>query len=334
MRGNGLWFVVLSLSVSDAAAAAPNLWDRARDPAADFASRVLRRIARERYPRDELPGFDLEREQLLAHGSAIKIELAGGLALPSVPLHLFYGQALIDANIGRDAEAREILLKALEVAPDPEFAADGWFEVAIASSRVGDFEGAREAYTRALETEWDMDRRARNLMNRAEEAMASGDLQAARQDYALALGATQSTEIYALAEWGLGVALARDGELLEGLEHVRRAVSIRFQVDGRPALAIDLPTVFYTPDYEIEYYRALAAMAFSLQAEDPPAAVRALAQALDHLYSYLRQAAPSDRWAPGVEHLVRWCERRLEDDRASLKRHGGEPGARGRAGSG
>jgi tetratricopeptide (TPR) repeat protein len=221
------------------------------------------------------------------------------------------GESLIAANAGRDAEGRAILLGELARRPNSPVATHAWFSVAIASNRMRQFDQELNAYDRALEREYDPDQRARIYMNRGEAKMSIGDLAAARDDYQLALSSSSDSEVFALANWGLGVALARDNELAQALEHVRTAAGIKFRIEDEEVLAIDLPSVFYTPPYEIFYYRALLAMAEAEKGAQPEDAIASLDRATLLFRQYLTDGrAASDRWVQNVERYLVWCERR------------------------
>lgn len=302
------------------AAAGPSIWRLAREPNEVKAERLLVKVGRLRTQE-----MLVEQEYALrARQAAIMVELWAGVSrwpargaryerLADTDLMFFYGDALIAAAWQRDREGRDVLRRALEREPDSALAPRAWFAVAIASNRLGDYAGARDAYGEALRHEWDIDQRARIHMNRAEESMALGDLKASRRDYLTALSLSEDSEVFALANWGLGVALARDNELLAGLERVFQAANMRFVVEGRPVAAIDLPTVFYTPDYEVLFYRALAEMAVSQRTQNPALTVQALERALERLDKYIREArAASDRWVAVAEDHASWCNRKLE----------------------
>lgn len=316
MWGERAAAVLAVLAATGRAQAGPSLWDRVADPAAARAESVLEAAERARTPREPTFGLDPVFSGLLALRAATMIELAGGTELPSFELWFFLGDALVASGAERDDAGRRILLDALKADPDSPLAARAWFSVAIASSRLADYGTARDAYTRALEFEWDRGRRAQIYLNRAEETMADGDLTLARQDYATALALAQESEIYALANWGLGVALARSNELPQAIERVTLAMRVRFPVPGRGsnAFAIDLPTVFYTPRYEILYYRALADIAAAEEATDDSVRARALERARLRFEQYLADARPAgDRWVENVERLQAWCRRRLDE---------------------
>jgi tetratricopeptide (TPR) repeat protein len=268
---------------------------------------------RARSPRDITDEIAPAFSGLLSLRAATVIELAGGASLPSSELGMFLADCLVMAEAGRERDAIAILRKELAENPTNPQAFSGWFSLALAYNRLGDYESARAAYDRALSVQPNAEQRALVYMNRAEEKMGTGRLEAARRDYRAALASSHDQEVYALANWGLAVALARDNELPRALEAAKLATSVGFRdVEGRSLWAIDLPVVFYTPDYEIYYYRALGYMAAADSPSTAEERIALLKGALDSWRQYLAGARRNDdAWIANVERLVSWCERRL-----------------------
>jgi tetratricopeptide (TPR) repeat protein len=296
--------------------ARPSRWDRVRDPLEARRAEILAVAVQARTPRGIPPGMDLSPafDSLLALRAATVLEMAGGEALGGADLLFFLGDALVVADRGRDEDARRILRAAIELEPATERAAEAWFGVAIASNRLRDFEAEKRAYDAALAIEWSAKRRAGMHLNRGEARMSLGDLDAAVRDYQTAIAAAAGSELHALATWGLAVALARRGDLPEALQHVWEASRLQLQgPDGTLGPAIELPSVFFTPHYEISYYRALAAMAESQHAEGRDAQRAALETALAHWTRYLEGArAAGDRYLENAGYQELWCRRRLD----------------------
>jgi tetratricopeptide (TPR) repeat protein len=184
-----------------------------------------------------------------------------------------------------------------------------------------DFQSERAAYDEALRVQWGEDRRATILSNRAEASMSLGDLRTAKEDYLAAIESATSSgsEVYALAAWGLAVAYARDDDLPDALKYAWKATQLRFPtIDPARGLvsiyAIDLPDVFFTPDHEIHYYRALGDMALAEHAADSAKRRLALSRAVELWDQYLDGAKKNgDRWTQNAEFQRRWCVRRLAE---------------------
>jgi hypothetical protein len=320
--------LVLAALCRDASAEPPSRWDRARDPALARADAALDdALATVFSPAGARPMFIDVSDFVRARefDAAVALELKGGAELPSSDLWYFLGRSLISADRGRDEDGRRILRKALAVDPGSPLAADAWFHVAIASNRLHDFETERDAYTRSLHLEWDRSHRSTTMTNRAETSMSLGNLREAREFYLTALDNTSGSDgdVYALAAWGLAVALARDDDLPDALKWASKAIEIRFpSFDPTKGLvsvlAIDLPNVFYTPEYEIFFYRALGEMASAERAGEESARRRALSLAVELWDQYLVLAkANGDRWVKNAEYQRRWCLRRLGDLRVT-----------------
>jgi tetratricopeptide (TPR) repeat protein len=276
--------LLLSLS-SSFAEARPSLWDAARDPESPRVEKALADALRARMPADipidvmEMAPDTFRRQ--LALQAAVILEMLGGEALKSADVLYFLGDALVDADRGRDQDGRRVLERALRVAPG---------------------------------LEWDKNKRAEIFMNRGEASMSLGDLHSACDDYRTALAVTDDSEVHSLAAWGLAVALARDDDLPDALRYAWEAGQTTFPAPaGQRLSALDLPGVFFTPDYEIFYYRALFDMARSEYSDDAKEKHAALDQALDDWRSYFARAEPhGDRWLANAEYQRKWSERRLK----------------------
>jgi tetratricopeptide (TPR) repeat protein len=309
-------FAVVFVLLASRATGAPSVWERARDPHALAVREALTKALRAREPRElspealtSLPAF----EALLAQRAVIILEEAGGEALDDPEVWYFLGDSLIAANRGREEEGRTLLRRALAAAPDSPEAAEAWFEIGIASNRLRQFQDERAAYTEALRVQWDGRQRAIIQMNRGEAGMSLGLLREARADYEAALVLADDPEIRALTAWGLAVALARDEDLPDALRRAWEASQFKFRdAQGTLVSAIELPSVFYTPDYEIYFYRALGAMAAAEHAEKPQDRKTELEWAISQWQRYLAEARPvGDRWTANAEFHLTWCKRRL-----------------------
>jgi len=289
------------------AQAAPSIWQRARHPAAAAQQTILNRIER-LLGSIGLAEFDAE----LSAGAIALTQLghanwpclarpgaAPDAASSSEPdvvldarLEYLIGGALTDSLAGREREARCMLERALRDAPNSPLAARGWSDLAIAAAKIGDREAEHAAYLRALELTWQPNSRANLQANLAESDMARGDLSRAVRGYRNALSSSQEPELVAGAYFGLAVALDRSGDLPSALDAAKRAISVQLPPSLFAAGSVlDLPNVFFTPSYEIHYYKALGAMAAAQLANDELARRDALADALEQWTRYL---APAD----------------------------------------
>ena len=297
------------------ARAAPSIWQRARQPGAATQQTILNRIER-LLGSLGLPEFDAE----LSAGAIALTQLGqaswpclaqpsftSGTVPPSAPevvldarLEYLIGGALLDSQAGREPEARCMLERALRDAPNSPLAAHGLSDLAIAAAKMGDREAEHAAYLRALSLTWEPDSRGNLLANLAESDMALGDLKRAIRGYRNALSSSQQPELVAGAYFGLAVALDRAGDLPSALEAAKHAVSVQLPPTLFAAGSVlDLPNVFFTPSYELYYYKALGAMATAQLAKDDLARRDALADAVDQWTRYLLPAELDHaRYAP------------------------------------
>ncbi len=306
------------------ASEASSLWDRVRDPNTRRNESAMVEALRARTPTDIPPDVvDMapEFESLLALRAATVLEMRGGAALHDPEVSYFLGDALVTADRGRDEDARNVLLSAIAMDPSSPETARAWFDIAIASNRLHEFEHERQAYDEALRVEWDGNKRAGIYMNRGEASMSLGDLTLAEKDYQIALATTDESEIHALAAWGLAVALARDENLPDALKYAYEASQMTFrEPGGRTISALELPGVFFTPDYEVLYYRALAEMAIADKITDEKIRKPALERALADFREYiLRGKDHGDRWLTNAEFHRTWAERRLRDGKRKAR---------------
>lgn len=304
-----------------AASAAASVWDDVKHPERARAEELLALAERSRVPAEDalddagmfLPSGTSEElnRQLNARAAAL-ITIADGQTLGDPRLLFLLGDALVKADKSYLPEGRSRLEQALALAPDSPLAGEAWFSLAIAEGKLRHHAAERAAYTRALELEWEPELQATIVTNRAESTMAAGDLALAMRDYRLALALSRSATTQALAYWGLAVATERDGDLPSALELAQRASSFRFGPPSHLIVALDLPSVYFTPDYEEHYYRALATMAEAAKASTPDEKRLAL-QTASLLWSLYLEGAQrdSERWVPNARAHRDACRRQL-----------------------
>lgn len=277
----------------------PSIWQRAARPEAPRSQQLLNRVER-------MLGTAglLELNAEFSAGAVALFQLTDARyrcstdpAAKTAPLdprlEYFIGGALVQAEMQREVDARCLLERALREAPDSPLAAQGYFNLALAAGKLGDRKAERAAYLHALEITWDRDMRANVYGNLAESDMGGGDLRRAVREYRMALASSQQPDIVALAYYGLAVALDRSGDLPSALDAAKRALAVQLPptVFSAPSV-LDLPSVSFTPSYEIHYYKALGAMATAANAKDDSARREALADAAEHWSAYLVRAEP------------------------------------------
>lgn len=333
----GAWLVVgVWLAAAGVARAAPTVWDEVKQPQLARAEELLalaeRSRVREADALDDVGTFpsgateELNR-QLNARTAAL-ITIADGQDLGDPRLLYLLGDALVKADNAHLAEGRRRLEQALTLAPSSPLAGEAWFSLAVAEGKLRHHAAERAAYSRALELEWDPELQATIITNRAESTMAAGDLALAVRDYRLALSLSRSATTQALAYWGLAVATERDGDLPSALELARRASSFRFGPPSHAVVALDLPSVYFTPDYEEHYYRALATMGEAAKA-NTTAERRLALQTASLLWSLYFDRAQRDAepWAPNARAHRDACRRQLAQLDAERRREAAsEPG--------
>jgi hypothetical protein len=279
------------------AQAKPSIWDVAREPSVERDYQTLvaveRMVARDDSGDPTLPG------RFMRAALAV-IELAGGTRSADARLLFVAGDLLSDPMVGRDKEARALLVRALRVAPESPLAGRAWFNLAIASARMRDPASERKAYGNALELVWEPGFRSNILANRAESNMVLGDLEAAVVDYRKAIALSDRPDLAALGHYGLGVALERNGDLPRALDAMDVARAIQIPGVGS---ALDLPSVFFVPAYDIHYYKALAALAAARGPKKPEVVAAHLLDAGEEWQRYLEHAVPEKhRW---IDHARR-----------------------------
>jgi tetratricopeptide (TPR) repeat protein len=321
----GRFHAILACAVASlgatAARASPTVWDVVKQPELRRADELLSIAERSRVPADEamddagmfLPSGTSEElsRQLNARAAAL-ITIADGHTFGDVRLLFLLGDALVKADRSYLSEGRLRLQQALELAPDSPLAGEAWFSLAVSEGKLRHHTAERAAYTRALDLEWQPELQATIVTNRAESTMAAGDLALAMRDYRLALALSRSATTQALAYWGLAVATERDGDLPSALELARRAGSFRFGPPSHLIVALDLPSVYFTPDYEEHYYRALATMGEAATAATPDEK-RLLLQTASLLWSLYLDGAQrdSERWVANAKAHREACRRKL-----------------------
>jgi tetratricopeptide (TPR) repeat protein len=313
--------IALASACSTVARASPTVWEIVKYPELGRADELLALAERSRVPAEDSmddagmflsSGTSEELSRQLNARAAALITIADGPVLNDARLLFLLGDALVKADKSYLVEGRSRLRQALEQAPDSPLAGEAWFSLAVAEGKLRHHSAERAAYSHALAREWEPELQATIVTNRAESTMAAGDLALAMRDYRLALALSRSATTQALAYWGLAVATERDGDLPSALELARRAASFRFGPPSHLIVALDLPSVYFTPDYEEHYYRALATMGEAAKAATTDER-RLLLQTASLLWSLYLDGAQrdSERWVPNAKAHRDTCRRQL-----------------------
>jgi tetratricopeptide (TPR) repeat protein len=233
-------------------------------------------------------------------------------------------QALLASGHDRARDARRLLEAALPKLADGMLAAQAWYSLGLAHSVLDDPVAARAAYTRAIDLAWDADLRASSYYNRGEESLRLGELERALSDYSRAVALAREPDVEALARFGLAVALERRADLPSAFVELDRALSIVLPVPPYPTEdPLELPGVFFVPEYERHYLQALIWMARARHLEG---SVRkdAYGRAVSAWDAYLEQADESGRWYAQARGHRERCRRESErsDGGGSRSRRG------------
>ena len=286
--------------------AQPSIWDAVADPTQAAACAAFRQV-------EEALATVAESADISGEGSgrwrAALARLSEHAEGPEPRVRFFLAH-LLGALPGREKEVRALLRRALAEAPDSPLAADGWLELGIAAAKLGDRKLEYQAYCRALSRAWQPELRAHILYNRGDVNLVLGRLSHAATDFRAAASLAEDYETQALAYYGLGVTRERQGDLPAGLEAIRLASSLRHPVERISVL--DRPTVFFVPDYDRYYYKALEAMAAAHYVETEKARQIELETAIVFWKRYLMFAA-ADRqpWVSNARLHLASCERQV-----------------------
>jgi tetratricopeptide (TPR) repeat protein len=299
------------------AVADPSLWQRAANPRARAEAKLLASLERmlDDASRGGMLEIGLDRE--LARAAVAMVELSGVGDEPSDPrLACAEALALIEADVGREADARRLLERTLEGLPDGSRAASLWNSLAVALGRLEDPRAQYRAYSRVIELTWDPEVRALAFYNRGEVAMHERDLAGARADYEQAIRGGRDPSIVALARYGLAVAEERLGDLPAAYATLDKALAVRLPVPPFTSEdPLDLTSVFFVPAYEENYIRALRAMAAARRATDAAERRDAYEIAVAEWDTYLARATDTDPYRENAQSHRTRAQRELDKTR-------------------
>jgi tetratricopeptide (TPR) repeat protein len=277
-------------------------WARARDPAGAKAGAWADVLDRDRVSIDPyLQGASAQ--QKLNQRCAVKLQLVGAQLLGGTTALVgskdganeraafLLAECLSQAHGQYQGEARDAWATALERWPSSPRAAHGFGALGMAQLALDEPGSADVALGASLELEWDAETRARLSCVRGQLAMHTGRLKRAMSDFWAAMNEAQEMETYALAQWGLGVALDRARNFPEAVAPALAASRARFGNAGRTSV-LDLETTVLFPSEDEHYYRALGLMADAASNKGRPGYVSHL-QSAQLMWLQFLDAAPS-----------------------------------------
>ncbi len=296
------------LAVASHAAAQPSLWDVAKDPNVGRSYEALVRGEQLNFLLDQPIGIDVRL------GLDERIHAAFAEAHELDPTDSRTAILLAQHAAGLDGldykKNRDIAFAAIARDPSSPRAAEAWFSIGILSAKLEDRDVELDAYTRALELEWRPISRGLSYLNRAESHMIAGRFEQAIADYQRSLEASSRPDSYSLAHWGLAIAHERHGDLPSALEHAAVARNVLLPPMG--INPIDLSSVFFVPEYDRYYYKALGSMAAARAAKKPRVEEFYVLDALRNWVEYIAAAEPDGQpWVKNAERHRQRLERRL-----------------------
>ncbi len=331
----GRWLPIVSLAAivclghASDVQAKPSVWAAARRPNAAARETLLETAEK------TLTDATLTKERLELYGGlpfgdsteeAARIEArellekAGGATSPNMLVRLHYANVMRNIasdqkprNLKNIEEAARIAATVLTSRPAPAMAVSAWNELALSYALLGQREKEVHAYGETLKLEPLGSRRAMLLANRAESFMGLGRIDEAIRGYREALASLLYDELrgYGVTTlWGLAVALDRNGDLEDGLQHIRLARTYD-QFDER----INDGSWFYSPAYDEYWYKALGAWVKARDNKNSIDRTFEYGHALEAWEAYIRSAPENDPYVALARVRHHACE--LERERAS-----------------
>jgi tetratricopeptide (TPR) repeat protein len=287
------------------------LWQRTRDPEtarAEHLSRVIERLLDAR--RDTERDSDLSRDFALAAVAAA--DLAGAEQLPGARLQCLLGIALTEAGLYR--RAHSVLQRALAQSPQGPLAARCHFVASIAAGHLDQTELELEALTRSIELDFIPTQLARAYCNRGETWMRRGDLARASADFKKGIELGLDPAQQALCYYALAVAQDRNGDTPSAWQALDIALRIHLPLNVYASDdALDLPEVYFLPEYDLHYYKALSRMATARQAPDDER-LEQYERALKHWQAYIEAGEKAgDPWLTQARLHAATCRRLLDE---------------------
>jgi tetratricopeptide (TPR) repeat protein len=314
----------------------PSVWDRARDPAMADSYRLHLEVQRRLAVADAALDFGFQashESQKLSVRSLLERANADKSLDPRLRFDLGLVYLLLGASDGNVYYKRsaEVLGAALAAAPDDPAAEEAWGRLADACGHIGDHECERRAYQNVLTLATEdirpgpgLERGTANL-NLAEAQMHLGNLKEAIDGYREAMRIAQRypfVHLAPLAMWGLAVAYDRSSDTVAADKEALAVVEMQ-RSSGMVGL-LRSRSVFFYPDYEINWYDAVGAAAQARRPNATPGeAVRYWKMAEDAYAAYIRGAERDAAKTPdrGLDLArVRYAAAKVAREKAEKKR--------------
>lgn len=289
----------------------PPLWDVAREPRLATDIRALR-DAESAFLQARLEGGP--RADLLVREAVLALERVDASSSPDPRVRFFYGRLL--SRTGQDARAVDVLRDAIAFAPRHPSVAEAMFARAVSLARLGRTGEEVAMYEAWLALEPSAEHRSIGLSNQAEGYMLVGRMEEAVYTYGRAI---QLVHDNALAHWGLAVALDRFGDHPGAIREATTALTY-----DPGAKELNGPNVFFVPEYDRFWYRALGAMARASSTDDPQLSALWWDRATLLWQQFLDAAAVDNRWLPIARLRHAYCEQatKAAKARAGVNRRG------------
>jgi tetratricopeptide (TPR) repeat protein len=318
---------LLVLAAAARADTPPNQWDIAKDPLARdrwarhvHVQRLLHPPVEEDIPVRLSPiGKELRLEEAratleevdAAHSPDVRLQFDLGI--------VYYELGNTQARRDLFERAIRVLVPALESAPDHPAATGAMERLAYCYVMLNRPEEELATWQRYLPRLTDERARAVDEMNMGEAQMRLGHIDEAVETFREVLGALaklpngmDTARNYVLTAWDLAVALDRSGDSRGAVDEASRILGMT--TSAQPSLALPFPAsravrgtfilrssgVFFVPQWEVEWYLALAATADAHDAGgDARGEASAWAEAEAHWNAYVDQSTASkepDPW--------------------------------------
>ena len=293
--------------------AAPSFWQRTLDPKTKRSAALVRSLGRMLDDAREAAD-DAETLQRFRLAAVAMAELAGAPALDDPVLLLLYGHLLLDADIARESEARELAEKLLERSGSSEHWLEREARVLVARASRVEAAPAISGITRALAVTWDAHTRSSLLRERADARMALGDVRGSLSDQRAALGVAERASDRALSRYGIALALERSADLPAALGELRLAEATRARLGRSELSLLEAHDVFTFRPFDVHYVLALTAMALAGHAGDTESTLVELERALAEWDRFEILAPADDPWLASARLHRRAVEQRRDEE--------------------